>query len=38
MGKSKNNKNNKNKTEVDADEVWRYIDRNLREFIRKMKQ
>jgi hypothetical protein len=35
MGRSKNNKN---KTEVDADEVWRYIDRNLREFIRKMKQ
>jgi hypothetical protein len=34
MGRSKN----KNKTEVDADEVWRYIDRNLREFIRKMKQ
>lgn len=32
MGKSEN------KTEVDADEVWRYIDRNLREFIRKMKQ
>ena len=36
MGKSKNKSNNK--TEVDADEVWRYIDRNLREFIRKMKQ